>query len=85
MTDLEFDVLDELYFVVSFNDLQEELEIDEPTLKEVLHSLLQKKWIKCYLNASEEALQDEIDYDNQYKSYHYLATKQGLLAHNGRS
>jgi len=84
MTDLEFDVLDELYFVIPFRHLQDELELDELSLKEVLHSLLHKGWIKCFLNASEEAVSSEIDFENKYKDYFYLASKQGLLAHNGR-
>lgn len=84
MTDLEFDVLDELYFVVPFAHLQEELAMDESTLKEVLGSLLDKGWVKCFLSASEEAVKSEMDFENKYKDYYYLASKQGLLAHNGR-
>jgi uncharacterized protein YicC (UPF0701 family) len=84
MTELEFDVLDELYFVVSFHQLQEELEMNEQTLKEVLQSLFHKGWIKCFINISEEVVQEEIDFDNQYKTYFYLASKKGLLAHHGR-
>ncbi len=84
MTELEFDVLDELYFVVSFRHLQDELDLSENTLKEVLCSLLEKGWVKCFLNTSEEAVKSEIDFENKYKDYHYLASKQGLLEHNGR-
>jgi len=84
MTDLEFDVLDELYFVVPFTHLQEELDMDDTTLKEVLRSLLDKGWVKCFLSASEEAVNSEMDFENKYKDYYYLASKQGLLAHNGR-
>lgn len=84
MTDLEFDVLDELYFVVPFSHLLEELDVDENILKEVLQALLLKGWAKCFLTAEEEAVQGEIDFDNKYKEYYYLASKQGLLAHNGR-
>lgn len=84
MTELEFDVLDELYFVVSFSYLLETLEMEEQTLKEALQSLLAKGWIKCFLDASEEAMQDEIEFDHKYKEYFYLASKKGLLAHHGR-
>lgn len=84
MTDLEFDVLDELYFVVPYHHLKEELDLDDNALKGVLESLLAKGWIKCFLTASEEAVKSEIDFDNKYKDYFYLASKQGLLAHNGR-
>lgn len=84
MTDLEFDVLDELYFVIGFGQLQEELDMEEEALKDTLSTLLDKGWAKCFLSVSEEALQDEIDFDNRYKEYYYLASKTGLLAHNGR-
>jgi hypothetical protein len=85
MTDLEFDVLDELYFVVPYQQIKEELELEDETLREVLRQLLDKGWIKCFLSASEEALQDEIDFENKYQTYFYLASKKGLLAHNGRA
>ncbi|MDF9799816.1 uncharacterized protein YicC (UPF0701 family) [Catalinimonas alkaloidigena] len=84
MTDIEFDVLDELYFVIGFNQLQQELDIGEDTLKETLRALLNKGWIKCFLSVGGEAVQGEIDFDNKYKKYYYLASKTGLLAHNGR-
>lgn len=83
MTDIEFDVLDELYFVISFRQLQAEVDIEEEILKDTLISLLNKGWAKCFLSASEEALQDEININHQYKEYFYLASKAGLLAHNG--
>ncbi|MFP4089682.1 MAG: hypothetical protein ACLFUB_11250 [Cyclobacteriaceae bacterium] len=85
MSDLEFDVLDELYFVVSYQHIKEELALEDETLKTVLQQLLEKGWIRCYLSASEEALEDEIDFENKYQTYYYLASKKGLLAHNGRS
>lgn len=84
LTDLEFDVLDELYFVTSFQQLQEALGIKENKLKLVLQTLLNKEWVKCYLDHSEELLANEVDLENNYKTYSYLATKAGLLAHNGR-
>lgn len=84
MTDREFDVLDELYFVVSFEELREAVDMSEPDLREVLNNLLKKSWIRCYQNHSEELLSHEVDFDRYYQQYYYLATKAGLLAHNGR-
>lgn len=84
MTNLEFDVLDELYFMTSFSHLEQELNLAKEELKKVLQLLLEKGWIKCFLNASEEAMPHEIDLDNHYGKYFYLASKAGLLAHNGR-
>ncbi|WKN32589.1 hypothetical protein PZB74_04430 [Porifericola rhodea] len=84
MTDHEFDVLDELYFVTSFTQLSEEVGLTEDVLKETLQQLLDKGWVKCFLNASEEAVESKIDFKKNYKDYFYLASKAGLLAHNGR-
>lgn len=84
MTDQEFDVLDELYFVVPFSHLRQELDLEEEELKNTLQSLWKKGWIKCFLNASEEARPDEINLENRFSEYFYLASKSGLLAHNGR-
>ena len=84
MTDAEFDVLDELYFVQPFSHLLEELEFDAQELKPILQGLLNKGYIKCFFNMNEEVFEDQLDFQNQYQDYFYLATKKGLLAHNGR-
>ncbi len=84
MTDQEYDVLDELYFVISFAQLQAELDTDQEMLKEILKNLLEKGWIKCFAEASVELLPHEINMDTSFQKYFYLATKAGLLVHNGR-
>ena len=84
MSEEEFDVLDELYFVQSFSYLLEELEMEAKALKQVLTSLYEKGWVKCFLNMHEEALPEEVKLDAHYQDYFYLATKAGLMAHNGR-
>lgn len=84
MSDEEFDVLDELYFVQPFSYLIEELQMDEDDLKQVLQSLLQKGYIKCLFNMNDEVFEDQLNFEADFKKYHYLASKQGLLAHNGR-
>lgn len=84
MSDEEFDVLDELYFVQPFSYLIEELQMEEDDLKQVLRSLLQKGYIKCFFNMNDEVFDDQLNFEEEFKNYHYLASKQGLLAHNGR-
>jgi transcription initiation factor IIE alpha subunit len=82
MTDLEFDILDELYFVIAYDDLQKILGIDDEELKQALINLHQKGWIKCFDNISEELSLDEVDLKHSYRHYFYLASKEGLMAHN---
>ena len=84
MTDSEFDVLDELYFVQSFKDIEQLVVMPEKVLKNVLYEMLQKKWIKCLASPDQELTNSELDFENHYNTYYYLATKTGLLAHNTR-
>lgn len=84
MTDLEFDVLDELYFVTSFQDLQETLSIPEERLQGLLYDLMEKGWVKCLKSFSEELMPNKENFLHNFGNYQYLATKAGLLAHNRR-
>lgn len=84
MSDLEFDVLDELYFVQSFKDLLQLTELEENELKPVLEKLLAKGWIRCFKDITEEVAKSELDFELEFRKYYYLASKEGLLAHNGR-
>lgn len=84
MTDVEFDVMDELYFVQSFDYLTEELSMSADEIKPVLKSLLDQGWIKCLYNMNDEVFEESMNFDVEYKKYYYLASKAGLLAHNGR-
>ena len=83
MSDEEFDVMDELYFVQPFSYLTETLSMEARELKQVLQSLLQKGYIKCFFNMNDEVFEDELNFEEDFDKYHYLASKKGLLAHNG--
>ncbi|MCC5927853.1 MAG: hypothetical protein JJU28_01280 [Cyclobacteriaceae bacterium] len=82
MNDLEFDVLDELYFIQSFQYLKNVLNLEDQSLKETLLALLTKGWIKCYKTNQDEIYNPHELFDNEYQNFYYLATKSGLLAHN---
>ncbi len=84
MTDLEFDLIDEMYFVTAFEVLQSKVQAEEQALQEALEGLLQKGWVKCFLPQSDEIVTSFEDFSRHYKNYHYLASKEGLLAHNSR-
>jgi hypothetical protein len=85
MTDLEFDVLDELYFVISFDDLKRATELDTETLRKVLLGLLEKSWVKCFGDHEEEIKPETLDFEQNYSQYAYLASKEGLMKHNGQA
>jgi hypothetical protein len=82
MTDQEFDLLDELYFLSGFEELSLKLEIEELILKNQLAEIFKKGWLKI-LEKGTEGEVDNLDlFDKNYKNYNYLASKAGLLAHN---
>lgn len=81
MTDSEFDLLDELYFVQSFDYLKKVLGWDDLQLLYVLQSLYQKGLIKCLSGPDQERF-DQVNVLSEGKNLLYLATKKGLMAHN---
>ena len=84
MTDQEFDVLDELYFVQSFEEVLEATALPAETLRKVLQDLLEKGWIRCFVSRSGDVSAEETNFQEHYQHYFYLATKAGLKAHNSR-
>ena len=84
MTDEEFDLLDELYFVYSFNHIKNELSWETESLKKVLRLLVDKGWVKCFKNVHEELPKEEVEFESNFEQYFYLASKAGLFAHNER-
>ena len=83
MTDQEFEIMDELYFVRSFDSLFKQFNFSEEVLKHYLAELIKKDWVKCMKDLDEEVT-DNLDFESKYKEYSYLVTKKGLMAHNGR-
>lgn len=82
MSDLEFDVLDELYFVQSYGKLKDTLSWDDDMLRDTLIKLLEKGWIRCFITPNDEIFKFDIDLVTSYRKYYYLASKEGLFAHN---
>lgn len=83
MTDLEFTILDELYFVITYKKLKKQLQLSEEVLFMELSNLLEKSWVKIF----ESDFVTEVEYDNSnfeenINRYCYLATKSGLFEHN---
>ncbi|HSF53025.1 MAG TPA: hypothetical protein VLA71_04710 [Algoriphagus sp.] len=81
MSDAEFDLLDELYFVQPYNYVKESLGWEDQVLLETLDALYQEGMIKCLSSPDEERF-DEVDIYSEGKNLYFLATKKGLMAHN---
>ena len=85
MTDPEFDLLDELYFVTSFRTLQEKTRVPAPELENQLRSLLEQGLIRSYWpDADTELAYETTSYGAIARDASYLASKEGLLQHNTR-
>ncbi len=82
MTDIEYDVIDELYFVQPYSHLKDELDLEDNILLEVLEKLLFRGFVKCFRNQDDELPMEEVDLKSNFRHYYYLATKKGLMAHN---
>jgi DNA-binding MarR family transcriptional regulator len=81
MSDSEFDLLDELYFVQEYSYLKDTLGWEDLSLMETLTSLYHKGMIKCLSGPDDERF-DQVDIFAEGKRLFFLATKKGLMAHN---
>ncbi|MFD3003541.1 hypothetical protein ACFS7Z_24500 [Pontibacter toksunensis] len=83
MTDNEFDVLDELYFVVSYPDLRSTLSLTDEELCTALQSLIRRGYVKIlYPDQDTEHDYEEATFGQHCQDYYFLATKAGLVVHN---
>ncbi|EON79415.1 hypothetical protein ADIS_0105 [Lunatimonas lonarensis] len=81
MTDDEFDLLDELYFLQSYEYLKETLGWEHSRLVATLDLLYAKEFVKCY-SAPDTEVFGEVNLERDGHRFYYLATKMGLLKHN---
>ncbi len=84
MTPQESEILEELYFVISFSELKAQLSLGEEELIEILKSLLLNEYVwqmKFAEEVNDFDRREKTDFEN-ISAYHYLATKKGLFAHH---
>lgn len=87
MTDFEYDILDELYFVISWPELAQALgrtPADEE-LRAGVEALVQRGFIRLYFpDPDSEFIYHPMLFADHYPQMLFLASKAGLLAHHGR-
>ncbi|SNS54074.1 hypothetical protein SAMN06295967_11228 [Belliella buryatensis] len=81
MTDREFDLIDELYFVQHYTYLKEVLGWEDEILLSTLQSLFEKEYIKC-LKEPDLEIFNKIDLIESGKELYFLASKKGLMNHH---
>ena len=85
VTDAEFDILDELYFVTSFADLAQKAGLAPAALERHLRSLLEQGLIRSYWpDPDTELAFEESSFGAIVRDSFFLASKEGLLQHNTR-
>lgn len=84
MTELEFDIIDEMYFLISFDRLQQEVGLEAVLLADQLASLHAKGWIRILTGEEDVPPATLANFKEEFRNYNYLASKAGLLAHNSR-
>ena len=86
LTNIEYDILNAVYFVEPFENILKECNEKEPVIADVLKQLIHKKFIipmKWDEEKSEFIRSFIYDSDNM-RAYNYLATKEGLTVHNSK-
>jgi len=85
VTDSEYDLLDELYFVTPFRTLLEKTGVPAPELELQLRSLLEQGLIRSFWpDPDTELAYETTSFGAIARDAAYLATKEGLLQHNSR-
>jgi hypothetical protein len=85
MTEIEYEIIDELYFVTSFSDIAQALHLPEADLCLNLKNLVKRSYVKAYYpDPDTEVEWDNDEFDRECRHYFFLATKAGLIAHNSR-
>ncbi len=82
---LEMDVLNCLYFVEPFETILEETGLSPAIAGDVLKILISKKWVTpMKFDETEQEYIRSFIYDTDHMNdYRYMATKEGLMRHNG--
>ena len=85
VTDPEYDLLDELYFVTPFRTLLQKTGLPVVDLENQLRSLLEQGLIRSYWpDPDTELAYETTSFGAIARDAAYLASKEGLLQHNTR-
>lgn len=87
LTDDEFRVLDELYFVISYSELQGMVAMPQALLHATLSGLLDRELIVQMRYLEELKDFEKLVYPDPltFKQSSFVASRKGLLVHNSRS
>ncbi len=86
LSQIDYDILDVLYFVEPFEKILEEVAAPRKIVADCLKHLIAKKYVVAmrFDEEKQDYLKSFIYDSDDMNAYSYLATKEGMLAHNGR-
>jgi hypothetical protein len=85
MTEIEFEIIDELYFVTPYRQIGDALFLTDEELCRSLQDLVAKGYVKCYYpDPDTEVAFNPATFGKNCGKYYFLATKAGLMVHNSR-
>ncbi len=82
MEELMYQILEELYFIKTINQLEKKLEIDSSVLSLTLWKMIEKGLVKIMMKYDDEIELNKEEFELNSKNYHYIASKKGLIWHN---
>jgi hypothetical protein len=85
LNDVQFRILDAVYFVEPFERIAEEAGAPLPVIVDEMRYLIDRGWIQVMQFDPErnDYVRTGIFDTDHLEQYHFLATKAGLLKHNG--
>ncbi len=87
ISDAAYELMDDLFFVILFSELEKVVDFAAPELVSLLGELLREGWVDQLQIPRGKLDYEKLnrpDFEN-IQEYDYLATKKGLLAYNGVS
>lgn len=85
LNDVQFQILDSVYFVESFQNILEESGEPVPVVVDELRTMIDRGWLQVmtFDEGKGDFVRTAIFDTDHLENYHFLATKAGLLKHNG--
>jgi hypothetical protein len=85
LNEIQYQILNALYFVEPFDTLVNEVADAEPVIADELKTLIAKRLVQAmqFDPVSKDYISTYLADADDMRAFHYLATKEGLLTHQG--
>jgi len=86
LNDVQFDILDAIYFVEPLENILAEVDAPRAVVLDELRTMIDKGWVQVlrFDEDSGDYVRTAIYDSDQMGDFRYLATKDGLMKHNGQ-